>query len=57
MSQELTWKPEALELLKKIPFFVRPVAKKKIEKDALEKGMTEITAEFMEEVRKKRSKG
>ncbi|WP_448561836.1 PCP reductase family protein [Trichothermofontia sp.] len=32
MSEAVTWEPEAAARLKEIPFFVRPIARKKIEK-------------------------
>ncbi|MBE9531349.1 MAG: PCP reductase family protein [Proteobacteria bacterium] len=47
----MEWTDEALKLLEKIPVFVRPMAKKKIEKKAEEAGLTEITPEFMQKVR------
>ena len=47
----MEWTAEALELLEKIPIFVRPMAKKKIETKAEEEGITEITPEFMQKVR------
>jgi len=56
MSQsELIWDDEALKLLEKIPFFVRKVAKKKIEKTAVESGENRITAELMEKIRSERA--
>jgi hypothetical protein len=47
----MEWTAEALELLEKIPVFVRPMAKKKIEKQAEAEGLEEITPEFMQKVR------
>ena len=52
MTDNITWTDEAQERLKKIPFFVRKMAKAKIEKEAVEKGMAEVTVEFMEEIKK-----
>lgn len=52
MTDNITWTEEALERLEKIPFFVRKMAKAKIENEAIEKGVTEITVEFMSEVKK-----
>jgi len=55
MSQnELMWDDEALELLNKIPFFVRKAARKKIEKTAIESGEERITVELMEKIRSER---
>ncbi|MCY7272510.1 MAG: PCP reductase family protein, partial [Phormidesmis sp. CAN_BIN44] len=43
MSDPIVWTSEAEARLKEIPFFVRPAARKKIEKFALEAGATQIT--------------
>lgn len=43
MSDKISWTAEAEAKLKEIPFFVRPAARKKIEKFAQEQGMSEIT--------------
>ena len=42
----MSWTTEAEAKLKEIPFFVRPAARKKIEKFAQEQGVNEITAEI-----------
>jgi Proto-chlorophyllide reductase 57 kD subunit len=42
----MQWTPEAEAKLKEIPFFVRPAARKKIEKLAQEMGATQITPEI-----------
>ena len=46
-SNKCEWTPEAEASLKEIPFFVRPAARKKIEKYAQEAGHETITVEFM----------
>ena len=46
MSNNIAWTTEAEAKLKEIPFFVRPAARKKIEKFALEQGVNEITPEI-----------
>jgi Proto-chlorophyllide reductase 57 kD subunit len=46
MSASIVWTPEAEAKLKEIPFFVRPAARKKIEKFAQEQGSSEITVEI-----------
>lgn len=45
MSTSISWTAEAEAMLKEIPFFVRPAARKKIEKFAQEQGITEITVD------------
>jgi hypothetical protein len=48
MSANIAWTPEAEARLKEIPFFVRPAARKKIEKFAQEQGIAEITVDTYE---------
>ncbi|MGC1310215.1 MAG: PCP reductase family protein [Phormidesmis sp.] len=43
MADSVQWTAAANTLLKEIPFFVRPAARKKIEKYAREQGLSEIT--------------
>lgn len=52
-TEEITWTKEAQESLKKIPRFVRPMARKAVVKYAKEKGVSEITLDLMLEARKK----
>ncbi|MGD1860420.1 MAG: PCP reductase family protein [Leptolyngbyaceae cyanobacterium] len=52
MAKMPTWTPDAEKRLKEIPFFVRPAARKKIEKFAQEKGLSEITESVYEEAKK-----
>lgn len=49
----MQWTSEAEAKLKEIPFFVRPAARKKIEKLAQEMGATEITAEIYDTAKQK----
>ncbi len=50
---EIVWTKEAETRLDNIPSFVRPMARKEIERIAREKGMTEITNALMEETKSK----
>lgn len=43
MAESVRWTAEAEAMLKEIPFFVRPAARKKIERFAREKELSEIT--------------
>jgi hypothetical protein len=47
-TAELTWTPEASKRLENIPFFIRPMAKKEIERMAREQGRAEVTADMMD---------
>jgi hypothetical protein len=49
----MEWTKEAEARLKEIPFFVRPAARKKIEKFAQENELTQITEEVYEQAKKK----
>ncbi len=49
----MEWTAEAEARLKEIPFFVRPGARKKIEKLAQEMGASQITAEIYDQAKAK----
>lgn len=53
MSGSIDWTPEAEAKLKEIPFFVRPAARKKIEKFAQEMGISQITVEIYDQAKQK----
>jgi len=53
MSDAIQWTSEAEARLKEIPFFVRPAARKKIEKFAREREIAEITVEVYEQAKQK----
>lgn len=50
-SEGISWTPEALERLERIPSFVRPMAKMGIEGYAKDNGHSEITGEVMNAAR------
>ena len=50
---EMVWSKEAEQRLDNIPSFIRPMAKKEIERIAKERGQTQITADLMEEAKSK----
>lgn len=52
-TAKLVWDDAALDKLAKAPFFIRKFARSKVEKAAIEQGITQITLEFMEQVRLK----
>ena len=47
------WTPGASQKLENIPAFIRPLAKKEIERIAMEKGVTRISEEVLEEAKVK----
>lgn len=52
MSNAPQWTKEAEARLKEIPFFVRPAARKKIEKFAQERNLPQITEAVYEDAKK-----
>ena len=53
MSNSVEWTAEAKERLKEVPFFVRPAARKKIEKFAQDAGEYQITVDVYEQAKAK----
>jgi hypothetical protein len=49
----LTWTPDAERRLENIPDFIRPMARREIERIAKERGAASITAEVMDEAKEK----
>jgi hypothetical protein len=52
MGESTKWTPEAEAKLKDIPFFVRPFARKKIEKYAQDNNLSPITIEIYDQAKK-----
>jgi hypothetical protein len=51
------WTPEAKQRLKRVPFFVRPLLRKRAEALAKERGEREITTELLAQLRQMEHKG
>ncbi|HSL06026.1 MAG TPA: PCP reductase family protein [Nitrospiraceae bacterium] len=52
-SNGITWTPDAEKRLENIPDFIRPMARKEVERVAKERGMATITAQVMDDVKDK----
>ncbi|OGQ61227.1 MAG: hypothetical protein A3G39_05000 [Deltaproteobacteria bacterium RIFCSPLOWO2_12_FULL_43_16] len=52
-AKEIPWTKEASERLSKVPFFLRGMVKKGVERYTREKGLKEITPDIMAELRKR----
>jgi len=52
-SNGTSWTPEAEKRLENIPDFIRPMARKEVERVAKERGMATITAQVMDDVKEK----
>jgi len=51
---DVSWAPEAEKMMEKVPFFVRGMAKKSVEKAAQAAGVTLIDPAFVSKVRAER---
>jgi hypothetical protein len=52
-SNGMIWTPEAEKRLENIPDFIRPMARKEVERVAKERGMATITAQVMDDAKEK----
>ena len=52
-SDGMTWSPEAEKRLENIPDFIRPMARREIERLARERGATTVTGQVMDEAKEK----
>ena len=52
-SNGMTWTPEAEKRLENIPDFIRPMARKEVERVAKERGMATVTAQVMDDAKDK----
>ena len=50
---DIEWSPEATKRLDNIPSFIRPMARKEIERIAREKGMSKVTEGLMDQAKEK----
>jgi len=55
-SNGMTWTPDAEKRLENIPDFIRPMARKEVERVAKERGVATITAQVMDDVKDKFAK-
>ncbi len=57
MSDAVTWHPDAEQRIKKVPFFIRPWARRRAETVARERGMQEVTTHLLDELKGREHKG
>jgi hypothetical protein len=53
----LRWHPDAEARIQRVPFFVRPLARRRAEREARRRGLTEVTPALLEDLRKKQHDG
>ncbi len=57
MASEMKWAADAEARMKRVPFFVRPMARRKAEAAAQERGMAEVTSALLDEIKAKEMPG
>lgn len=53
---DIQWEQDALERINRAPFFIRGVAKRKVEKVALRQGLDTVTLALVEQVKQENMK-
>lgn len=53
----MEWTAEARQSLKRVPFFVRPIVKRRAEQKAREQGQNQVDAALMKALREKEHTG
>ena len=53
MTRNVRWHPDAEERLRRVPFFIRPLVKRRAETVARERGLAEITSQLLDELKAK----
>jgi hypothetical protein len=53
IASAIKWASDADARIKRVPFFVRPLARRKAEAAAHERGMTEVTSALLDELKAK----
>ena len=51
MTHAIEWDPQAKERLAKVPFFMRPLVRKRAEQAARQRGMNVVTSELHGELK------
>ena len=57
MSDPVRWQPEAEQRLKKVPFFIRPLVRRRAEAVARERGLAEVTSQLLDEIKGREHRG
>jgi hypothetical protein len=57
MATGIKWAADAEARMKNVPFFVRPLARRKAEAAAKERGMAEVTSALLDEIKAKEMPG
>ena len=57
MASGIQWASDAEARIKRVPFFVRPLARRKAEAAAEERGMPEVTSALLDELKAKEMPG
>jgi len=53
MADAIRWEPEAVDRLRKVPFFIRPFVKRRAEAVARERGLDSVTSQLLDDVKRR----
>jgi hypothetical protein len=56
MTTPIRWQPDAELRIKQVPFFIRPLARRRAEAVARERGLSEVTSLLLDELKSKEHK-
>jgi light-independent protochlorophyllide reductase subunit B len=51
MGTSIRWQADAEQRLKKVPFFIRPLVRRRAESVARERGLAEVTSQLLDEIK------
>ena len=57
MASKVEWEPEAKKRLEKVPFFIRPLVRRRAEKAADERGLSRVTTALLDELKASEHRG
>ena len=57
MAADISWDPDAQARLAKVPFFIRPLVRRRAEQAARERGLRSVTTALLDELKNREHKG
>lgn len=56
MTKPIRWHSDAEQRVKKVPFFIRPLVRRRAESAARERGLEEVTSLLLDEIKNREHK-
>ncbi len=57
MAADISWDPDAQARLARVPFFIRPLVRRRAEQAARERGLRSVTTALLDELKGREHKG